>query len=258
MRPSSNSSRPAPRRSIPPWPAWGRTCCRRPSMPTRRSVGCATRPERRCPIAAGAARPAGAGRDRQRLQERGPVDRARVAVHRHRRRRRRGPRAARRDRPAPPARERRDGRTARNGPRRPATAAAPGPLYVYGRAGRPCRRCRTPIARARQGLDLPRLTFWCPACQPRPAYHRARCVSSSSPGPASRSASTSCGRSPRSWSGSDSAGSAGARPGRTAPGASVATATSARSATIPAVMPWARPRRRQRWSTCAGRRSCRR
>lgn len=43
---------------------------------------------------------------------------------------------------------------------------APGPLYVYGRAGRPCRRCRTPISRVRQGTALPRSTFWCPICQP--------------------------------------------------------------------------------------------
>ena len=42
---------------------------------------------------------------------------------------------------------------------------APGPLYVYGRAGRPCRRCRTPIASRRQGRDIPRTTYWCPACQ---------------------------------------------------------------------------------------------
>ena len=42
---------------------------------------------------------------------------------------------------------------------------APGPLYVYGRAGRPCRRCRTPIASARQGRDIPRTTYWCPVCQ---------------------------------------------------------------------------------------------
>jgi endonuclease-8 len=58
-----------------------------------------------------------------------------------------------------------------HGPERTTTTgdrSAPGPLYVYGRAGRPCRRCRTPIARARQGHDLPRLTFWCPACQPGP------------------------------------------------------------------------------------------
>jgi len=38
-------------------------------------------------------------------------------------------------------------------------------LYAYGRAGRPCRRCGTPIAVARQGTDLPRSTYWCPTCQ---------------------------------------------------------------------------------------------
>jgi endonuclease-8 len=39
--------------------------------------------------------------------------------------------------------------------------------WVYGRAGRPCRRCGTRIRRADQG-DQPqeRITFWCPACQP--------------------------------------------------------------------------------------------
>jgi endonuclease-8 len=42
---------------------------------------------------------------------------------------------------------------------------APGPLYVYGRTGRPCRRCRTPIASARQGRDVPRTVYWCPTCQ---------------------------------------------------------------------------------------------
>lgn len=42
---------------------------------------------------------------------------------------------------------------------------APGPLWVYGRAGRPCRRCGTLIRSARQGSDLPRTTYWCPACQ---------------------------------------------------------------------------------------------
>ncbi|MEO8436923.1 MAG: DNA-formamidopyrimidine glycosylase family protein [Chloroflexota bacterium] len=46
---------------------------------------------------------------------------------------------------------------------------APGPLYVYGRTGRPCRRCRTPISSIRQGSDLPRNTFWCATCQPEPA-----------------------------------------------------------------------------------------
>jgi endonuclease VIII len=37
-------------------------------------------------------------------------------------------------------------------------------FYVYGRAGRPCRRCRTPIRRADEG-DYDRITFWCPSCQ---------------------------------------------------------------------------------------------
>lgn len=37
--------------------------------------------------------------------------------------------------------------------------------YVYGRAGKPCRKCGTPIERKRQGRDA-RLTFWCPRCQP--------------------------------------------------------------------------------------------
>jgi len=43
--------------------------------------------------------------------------------------------------------------------------AAGDPLWVYRRTGRPCRRCRTPIRSARQGLDLPRTTYWCPTCQ---------------------------------------------------------------------------------------------
>ncbi|MEP6637936.1 MAG: DNA-formamidopyrimidine glycosylase family protein [Chloroflexota bacterium] len=46
---------------------------------------------------------------------------------------------------------------------------APGPLYVYGRTGRPCRRCRTPISSVHQGTDLPRRTFCCPVCQASPA-----------------------------------------------------------------------------------------
>jgi endonuclease-8 len=59
--------------------------------------------------------------------------------------------------------------TSTRGPERVTTAGdrgAPGPLYVYGRTGRPCRRCRGPIARTQQGSDLPRSTFWCPTCQP--------------------------------------------------------------------------------------------
>ena len=38
-------------------------------------------------------------------------------------------------------------------------------LWVYGRAGRPCRRCGTSIRSAPQG-ELMRLTYWCPHCQP--------------------------------------------------------------------------------------------
>jgi endonuclease-8 len=56
-----------------------------------------------------------------------------------------------------------------HGPERVTTggdrAAAGQPLWVYGRAGRPCRRCGTLIERRRQGTELPRLTFWCPHCQ---------------------------------------------------------------------------------------------
>ena len=42
-------------------------------------------------------------------------------------------------------------------------------LWVYGRAGERCRRCRTPIRRAMQGPPpYDRVTFWCPSCQPGP------------------------------------------------------------------------------------------
>jgi endonuclease-8 len=37
-------------------------------------------------------------------------------------------------------------------------------LYVYGRAGKPCRRCGTAIEMTRSGPNA-RLTFWCPKCQ---------------------------------------------------------------------------------------------
>ncbi|WP_330460186.1 DNA glycosylase [Streptomyces sp. NBC_00820] len=43
-------------------------------------------------------------------------------------------------------------------------------LFVYGRAPRPCLRCRTPVRVADQGdgsQDRP--TYWCPACQTGPA-----------------------------------------------------------------------------------------
>lgn len=38
-------------------------------------------------------------------------------------------------------------------------------LWVYGRVGRPCRRCGTLVRSGRQG-SLARQTFWCPRCQP--------------------------------------------------------------------------------------------
>jgi endonuclease VIII len=41
-------------------------------------------------------------------------------------------------------------------------------LWVYGRAGKPCRRCGTRIESRKQGVDA-RVTFWCPECQRLPA-----------------------------------------------------------------------------------------
>jgi endonuclease-8 len=37
-------------------------------------------------------------------------------------------------------------------------------LFVYGRGGKPCRVCGTPIRAVKTGLDA-RLTYWCPTCQ---------------------------------------------------------------------------------------------
>jgi endonuclease-8 len=37
-------------------------------------------------------------------------------------------------------------------------------LWVYGRGGKPCRRCGTPIECRKQG-ESARLTYWCPKCQ---------------------------------------------------------------------------------------------
>jgi len=39
-------------------------------------------------------------------------------------------------------------------------------LWVYGRGGRPCRRCGTPVSRMKQGPHA-RPTYWCERCQPR-------------------------------------------------------------------------------------------
>jgi len=39
-------------------------------------------------------------------------------------------------------------------------------LWVYGRAGKPCRRCGTPIARAESSdATGERISYWCPRCQ---------------------------------------------------------------------------------------------
>ncbi len=40
-------------------------------------------------------------------------------------------------------------------------------IFVYGRAGEPCRRCGTPIRLGRQGPGA-RVTYHCPRCQPGP------------------------------------------------------------------------------------------
>ena len=60
-------------------------------------------------------------------------------------------------------------RNSRGGARVTTGATESGTLYVYGRTGRPCRRCGTPIRSAvaiRSGSDLPRRVYWCPSCQP--------------------------------------------------------------------------------------------
>ncbi len=50
--------------------------------------------------------------------------------------------------------------------RRTTVDGAPdGSLWVYGRGGRPCRRCGTPIASGHLGVHA-RLVYWCPTCQP--------------------------------------------------------------------------------------------
>ena len=38
-------------------------------------------------------------------------------------------------------------------------------LWVYGRRGKPCRKCGTEIASKKMGLEA-RSTYWCPSCQP--------------------------------------------------------------------------------------------
>jgi endonuclease-8 len=50
------------------------------------------------------------------------------------------------------------------GMRRTTSPLAPGPLWVYRRSGRPCRKCGTAVARVVQG-EQARSTYFCPACQ---------------------------------------------------------------------------------------------
>src|SRR5512132_4027302 len=47
--------------------------------------------------------------------------------------------------------------------------------WVAGRAGKPCRRCGTPVRKADQpSYDGERVTYWCPTCQPGPGPARRR------------------------------------------------------------------------------------
>lgn len=39
--------------------------------------------------------------------------------------------------------------------------------WVFERTGRPCRRCRTAIVADHIGDPFPRVTYWCPTCQPK-------------------------------------------------------------------------------------------
>ncbi|HVM30923.1 MAG TPA: DNA-formamidopyrimidine glycosylase family protein [Candidatus Limnocylindrales bacterium] len=44
------------------------------------------------------------------------------------------------------------------------TPGTPGNLYVYGRTGRPCRRCGTAVVSRMDAAN--RRAYWCPQCQP--------------------------------------------------------------------------------------------
>jgi len=58
--------------------------------------------------------------------------------------------------------------------RRFSPSGGPRGPWVYGRGGRPCHRCRTPIGSSLAG-EPPRPAWWCPSCQPvvPPAPHGA-------------------------------------------------------------------------------------
>ena len=49
------------------------------------------------------------------------------------------------------------------------TAPGRSPMWVYGRAGRPCRRCGALVRSAQQDPAIARTTYWCPSCQREPA-----------------------------------------------------------------------------------------
>ena len=51
------------------------------------------------------------------------------------------------------------------GPRTTRPSLTPERTWVYGRGGKPCRRCGTAIRMRRQGPDA-RSTYWCETCQP--------------------------------------------------------------------------------------------
>ena len=130
--------------------------------PRRGAAPTARRPDAR--DRAGAARPAAARRDRQHLQDRDAVRPAYLAVDAGGRGRR--PRA----RWSTP----RAGCSTRN--KAHASQATTGDPrrghehWVYGRAGRPCRRCGTTIVSAMQGAaPYDRITAFCPRLPARPA-----------------------------------------------------------------------------------------
>ncbi|MGA5703546.1 DNA-formamidopyrimidine glycosylase family protein [Peterkaempfera bronchialis] len=59
--------------------------------------------------------------------------------------------------------------------------------WVYGRAGRPCLRCGTPVAVAeRTDPSQERVTYWCPACQRGPSPAPQQPTRSTRPGPPRR------------------------------------------------------------------------
>ncbi|WP_295431166.1 DNA-formamidopyrimidine glycosylase family protein [uncultured Thiodictyon sp.] len=58
-----------------------------------------------------------------------------------------------------------------------------GPLWVYGRAARPCLRCGGSIRRDLLGR-YPRSTYWCAACQTGPAAATAKVTGRDAPAPA--------------------------------------------------------------------------